>query len=76
MVGDEVSLFDGRLMLDGTARVGTVAGPFVVVSPKASATLFLPAGFELRASGGQAARPPGFQELYVMQGSACCRTPT
>lgn len=68
MVGDEVSLFDGRLMLDGTARVD-VAGPFVVVSPKASATLFLPAGFELRASGGQAARPPGFQELYVMQGT-------
>ncbi|MBE2253682.1 MAG: TonB-dependent receptor, partial [Myxococcus sp.] len=68
MLGDEVSLFDGALMVDATARVD-VAGPFTVLSPKASATLFLPAGFELRASGGQASRPPGFQELYVMQGT-------
>lgn len=68
MVGDEVSFFDGRLLVDATARVD-VAGRFVVVSPKASATVLLPKGFELRASGGQAARPPGFQELYVMQGT-------
>ncbi len=68
MLGDEVSLFDGRLIVDGTARVD-VAGPFVVFSPKVSGTVFLPAGFELRASGGQSSRPPGFQELYVMQGT-------
>jgi iron complex outermembrane receptor protein len=68
MVGDEVSLFDGQWMVDATVRVD-VAGPFVVLSPKLGTTLFLPRGFELRASGGQAARPPGFQELYVLQGT-------
>jgi iron complex outermembrane receptor protein len=68
MLGDELSLFSGRLMVDATARVD-VAGPFVVVSPKATATLLLPRGFELRASGGQASRPPGFQELFVRQGT-------
>lgn len=68
MVGDELSLLDGRLVVDGTARVD-VAGPFVVLSPKVSGTVFLPKGFELRASGGQASRAPGFQELYVLQGT-------
>ncbi|MCA2977371.1 MAG: TonB-dependent receptor [Myxococcaceae bacterium] len=68
MVGDEVSFFDGRLLVDGSARVD-VAGPFVVLSPKLAVTALLPRGFELRASGGQAARPPGFQELYVVQGT-------
>lgn len=68
MAGDEVSLFDGAWMVDGTVRVDG-AGPFVVLSPKLSTTVFLPAGFELRASGGQASRPPSFQELYVMQGT-------
>lgn len=68
MVGDEVSFFDGRFLVDGSARLD-VAGPFVVVSPRLASTVLLPKGFELRASGGQAARPPGFQELYVMQGT-------
>lgn len=68
MAGDELSLLSGRLLVDGTARVD-VAGRFVVVSPKLTATVLLPKGFELRASGGQASRPPGFQELYVMQGT-------
>ncbi len=68
MVGDELSLFGGAWMVDGTVRVDG-AGPFVVLSPKVSTTVFLPAGFELRASGGQAARPPSFQELYVLQGT-------
>jgi iron complex outermembrane receptor protein len=68
LVGDEVSFFDGRLLVDGTARVD-VAGPFVVLSPKLAVTALLPQGFELRASGGQASRPPGFQELYVVQGT-------
>ncbi len=68
MAGDEVTLLDGRLLLDATARVD-VAGPFVVLSPKATGTLLLPLGFEVRASGGQASRPPGFQELYVVQGT-------
>jgi vitamin B12 transporter len=68
MVGDEVSFLDGRLLVDGSARVD-VAGPFVVLSPKLAVTALLPKGFELRASGGQASRPPGFQELYVVQGT-------
>jgi iron complex outermembrane receptor protein len=68
LVGDEVSFFDGRMMVDASVRTD-VAGPYVVVSPKASTTVFLPAGFEIRASAGQASRPPGFQELYVRQGT-------
>jgi iron complex outermembrane receptor protein len=68
MLGDQVFFFDGRLAVDATARVD-VAGPFVVVSPKLGAALQLPLGFELRASVGQASRPPSFAELYVVQGT-------
>lgn len=68
MVGDEVAFFDGVLGVDGTARVD-LAGPFVVISPRLGAVLHLPAGFEVRASAGQASRPPSFLELYVLQGS-------
>lgn len=68
MVGDELLLLDGRLTLSGSARLD-VAGPFVVVSPKVGAAVQLPKGFEVRANGGQASRPPSFSELYVVQGT-------
>lgn len=68
MLGDEVFFFDGRLGVDASARLD-VAGPFVVVSPKAGAALHLPLGFELRVSAGQASRPPSFYELYLTQGT-------
>ncbi len=68
MVSDEVLFFDGDLSVTGSARVD-VAGAFVVVSPKLGAAVTLPAGFSLRANAGQASRPPGFGELYVVQGT-------
>ena len=68
MLGDEVLFFDGRLSVDATVRVD-VAGPFVVFSPKGSASLQLPRGFELKASFGQASRAPSFIEVYVVQGT-------
>ncbi len=68
MLGDEVLFFDGRLAVNGSARVD-VAGPFVVFSPKLGAALELPLGFELKANAGQASRPPSFVERHVVQGS-------
>ncbi len=68
MLGDEVFFFDGRFSLNATARLD-LAGPFVVVSPKVGAVVNLTHGFELKASAGQASRPPSFIELYVVQGT-------
>jgi vitamin B12 transporter len=68
MVSDEVSVWEGHLSVDAAARVD-MAGPFVVLSPKAGATAQLPLGFELKLSAGQASRPPSFSELYVVQGT-------
>lgn len=68
MAGDEVQFFDGRLTVDGSARVD-LAGRDVVFSPKLGAAVQLPWGFELKANAGQASRPPSFVERYVMQGN-------
>lgn len=68
MLSDELSFWDGRLTVDGSARLD-LAGPFVVVSPRVGATAQLPWGFELRASAGQASRAPSFSELYVPSGT-------
>ncbi|MEW5743630.1 MAG: TonB-dependent receptor [Myxococcota bacterium] len=68
MLADEVLFFDGALGLNASARVD-VAGNFTVFSPKAGAFVLLPKGFEVKANVGQASRPPGFQERYVMQGT-------
>jgi iron complex outermembrane receptor protein len=68
MAADEVLFFDGALAVNGSARVD-VAGRFVVVSPKLGAVVELPKGFSVRANAGQASRPPGFTELYVVQGT-------
>ncbi len=67
MVADEV-LFDSQWALGGAVRLD-VAGPFVVVSPKLGLTGPLSPHLELKANVGLASRPPGFWELYVMQGS-------
>ena len=64
----EEFFFDGVLSANASARVD-LAGPFVVVSPKAGLVAELPYGFSLRASGGQASRAPSFSELYVVQGT-------
>lgn len=68
MLGDEVFFLDGALTLDASVRVDA-AGPFFVVSPRAGLVATLPHGFEVKASAGQASRPPSFSELYVFQGS-------
>lgn len=68
MVQDQVLFFDGALSLDASLRLD-VTGPFVGWSPRGGLTAHLPYGFEIKASGGQAHRPPSFQELYLMQGA-------
>ncbi|MCC6333452.1 MAG: TonB-dependent receptor [Myxococcales bacterium] len=68
MLADEVLFFDGALGLNASVRVD-VAGAFTVFSPKAGAVVQLPKGFEVKANVGQASRPPGFQERYVLQGT-------
>lgn len=68
MLADEVLLFDGRLALLGVVRFD-LAGPFALISPKLGVTVQLPQGFEVKGNVGQASRPPGFLELYVVQGT-------
>jgi vitamin B12 transporter len=68
MLADEVLFLDGALAVNASMRVD-VAGPFVVVSPKAGVVAQLPRGFELKANVGQASRPPSFQERFVVQGT-------
>lgn len=68
MLADEVLFLDGALAVNASARVD-VAGPFVVLSPKAGVVALLPLGFEVKANVGQASRPPSFQERYVVQGT-------
>ncbi len=68
MLADEVLFFDAQLAVTAVVRFD-LAGPFAVFSPKLGASLQLPAGVELKANIGQASRPPGFFELYVMQGT-------
>lgn len=64
----EEFFFEGQLAANASARVD-VAGPFVVVSPKAGVVAELPFGLSVRANAGQAARTPSFSELYVVQGT-------
>jgi vitamin B12 transporter len=68
MASDELLLLAGRLSLVPSFRFDQ-AGAFSGVSPKLGAALQLPAGFVLRANGGQAFRAPSFLELYVAQGT-------
>lgn len=68
MLADEVLFFDGALAVTGVVRFD-LAGPFAVFSPKLGLSLQLPLGFELKGNVGQASRPPGFFELYVVQGT-------
>ncbi len=68
MVMDELLLWEGLLIVSPSLRVER-AGPYTLLSPKLGATVSLPAGFELRANGGQASRAPSFLELYVRQGT-------
>lgn len=68
MAMDELLLLEGRLVVAPSLRLER-AGPHTLLSPKVGVTVSLPAGFELRANGGQAHRAPSFVELYVRQGT-------
>ncbi len=68
MLADEVLFFDAALAVTGVVRFD-LAGPFAVFSPKLGVSLQLPLGFEVKGNVGQASRPPGFFELYVVQGT-------
>lgn len=68
MLGDEVLFFDGVLAVNAVVRLD-VAGPFVVISPKAGAAVRLPHDLSVKLSAGQASRTPSFLELYVVQGT-------
>jgi vitamin B12 transporter len=67
MVMDEMLWWEGQLIVAPSLRLER-AGPYTLLSPKLGLTVPLPAGFELRANGGQANRAPSFLELYVRQG--------
>ncbi|MBX7116760.1 MAG: TonB-dependent receptor [Myxococcaceae bacterium] len=67
MLMDELFLFDAALTLNGSVRVDRT-GPFTGFSPKLGAQWAVGKGFEVKGNIGQAHRPPGFWELYVMQG--------
>lgn len=68
MLEDDLLLFSQRLALSGSLRVDR-QGPFLGLSPKLGATLFLPGAFELHANLGLTHRAPSFLELYVPQGT-------
>jgi iron complex outermembrane receptor protein len=67
MVMDELLLLGGKLLVAPSLRLER-AGKDTLLSAKLGTTVTLPAGFELRANGGQAHRAPSLTELYVRQG--------
>lgn len=67
LVADDVSFFDGRLVVGASLRVD-IAGSIAEVSPQVGLAYELVQGLTMRVTGGQSSRPPSFSELYVFDG--------